>query len=322
MDLSIIIVNWNSAAYLEKCLESVYGNTRGLEFEVIVVDNASFDGCGEMLARRFPRVKFIQSQANLGFAGANNLGFEHSSGRALLFLNPDTEVRGGAIATLLAALNRLDAAGAVGAKLLNSDGTIQTSCIQRFPTVLNQAIDAEILRRTLPRLSVWGMRPLLEKQAGPVAVEVISGACLMMKRGVFERVGLFTTAYFMYSEDVDLCFKAHQAGFKNYYVDDAEVVHHGGGSTEGGSQEKFAAVVMRESIATFLALRRGKAHATAYRASVVVAAVPRCAFLWGGLVSRDSQRFRAPLAKWKALLRWGIGSGGPQPAAPAERSLR
>lgn len=322
MDLSVIVVNWNSAAYLEKCLESVYESTRGLEFEVIVVDNASFDGCREMLARRFPQVQFIQSEANLGFAGANNLGFERSSGDALLFLNPDTEVVGEAIQTLLAALKSLPDAGAVGAKLLNGDGTIQTSCIQRFPTVFNQAIDAEILRRTFPRLQVWGTWPLLVQQPGPVAVEVISGACLMIKREVFERVGRFTRAYFMYAEDVDLCFKAHQAGFRNYYVDRADVVHYGGGSTEGGSEGQFAAVVMRESIAQFFALRRGEAHAAMYRASVVVAATLRCLFLWGGVVLRGGRCFRSPLAKWKALLAWGLGSRETPPAGAAERSLQ
>jgi glycosyltransferase involved in cell wall biosynthesis len=98
--LSIIIVNWNSKDFLRKCLQSIYTCTREISFEIIVVDGASFDGCGEMLAREFPDVRFIQSEKNIGFARANNLGFEQSHGEEILFLNPDTEIIGDAINVL------------------------------------------------------------------------------------------------------------------------------------------------------------------------------------------------------------------------------
>jgi GT2 family glycosyltransferase len=307
MDLSIIIVNWNSLAHLNKCLASIYENTRGLEFEVIVVDNASFDGSGELIASRFPQAQFIQSQTNLGFACANNLGFAQSSGRALLFLNPDTEVIGDALPALFATLERVGDAGVVGAKLLNSDGTVQTSCIQRFPSILNQAIDAEPLRNAFPKLRVWGTWPLLEKQPAPVAVDVISGACMIVKRSTFEQVGLFSTDYFMYSEDVDLCFKFWQAGFKNYYVDDAVVTHHGGASSSANGQSHFSAVVMRDSIFKFFVLRRGGLYAMAYRATVVLVSIVRCTLLGGGLLLSRQDRLGNALSRWGAVLRWGMG---------------
>jgi len=309
MDLSIIIVNWKSVAYLEKCLASVFANTSGVEFEVIVVDNASFDGSGEMIARLYQQVKYVQSQDNLGFAGANNLGFAHSSGRALLFLNPDTEVTGGAVAALLDVLEKKPDAGIVGAKLLNSDGTVQTSCIQRFPSIVNQAIDSDVLRNMFPRLRIWGTWPLLEKQAGPIAVEVISGACMVARRSAFERVGMFSTDYFMYSEDVDLCFKCRQTGLRNYYLDDAVVVHHGGGSTDACGQSHFSAVVMRNSLSQFFALRRGRFYAMTYRTTVVLMSIIRCAILGAGLLvtARGDSRIRSAFSRWVAVLRWGIG---------------
>src|SRR5437762_3548719 len=133
MDLSIIIVNWNSKDYLRKCLKSIYANTHGIDFEIIVVDNASFDGSGELLAQDFPKVRFVQSHTNLGFARANNLGFGNSTGRNVLFLNPDTEAVGGALNELLQRLQRLPNAGVVGCKLLNTDGSMQTSCLQSYP---------------------------------------------------------------------------------------------------------------------------------------------------------------------------------------------
>ena len=306
-NLSIIIVNWNSLAHLDKCLTSIYENTHGLDFEVIVVDNASFDGSEDLIASRFPQAKFVQSQTNLGFAGANNLGVGQSSGRTLLFLNPDTEVIGNALPALFAALEQVRDAGVVGAKLLNSDGTIQTSCIQRFPSVLNQAIDAELLRTVFPKLRVWGIWPLLEKQSSPVAVEVISGACMMVMRSAFEQVGQFSTDYFMYTEDVDLCFKFHQAGLKNYYVDDAVVTHHGGASSSANGQSHFSAVVMRDSLFKFFLLRHGGLYAMAYRTTVVLASMVRCAILAGGLLLSRQDRLRNALSRWIAVLRWAMG---------------
>src|ERR1035437_5865526 len=147
MQLSVIIVNWNSVGYLKGCLSSLYAETSGLEFEVVVVDNASYDGCGELLEREFPRVKFIQSAENRGFAAANNLGVAYSSGRGLLFLNPDTHVRGHALATMLPVFHVEPRAGIVGCRLLNGDLTVQASCVQAFPPVWNEFLDAEYLRK-------------------------------------------------------------------------------------------------------------------------------------------------------------------------------
>jgi GT2 family glycosyltransferase len=322
MDLSIIIVNWNSAQYLRKCLATVYGNTENLEFEVIVVDNASYDGCAEMLATDFPQVQFVQSEANTGFASANNLGFERSTGRYLLFLNPDTEVTGRAVSALLAVLETLSDAGVAGARLLNSDGSVQTSCIQRFPSILNQAIDTDLLRNAFPKWRIWGTWPLLEKQPGPVAVEVISGACMMVSRAAFERVGRMTPDYFMYSEDVDLCFKLQEAGLKNYYCDDAIVVHHGGGSTASSQQSHFSAVVMRDSISKLFSLRRGRIHAVAYRVSVLLSSVVRCGMLVCLLLPSlgRSARLRGALSRWLAVVRWAAGNRSGEAGEPARNS--
>ena len=233
MDISIIIVNWNSRDYLRKCLDSVPAGIKGLEFEIVVIDSASFDGCAQMLRKHYPEVRFIQSDRNLGFARANNAAFLASTGNCVLFLNPDTELRGLAINLMREQLLALPDAGVVGCKLLNSDGTVQTSCIKSFPTLLNQFLDAELLRKLFPRSRLWGMSALLDNSDASAEVEVVSGACMMLRRLDFERIGMFTTDYFMYSEDVDLCLKSRKAGLKNYCVLSAVVVHHGGGSSAG-----------------------------------------------------------------------------------------
>ena len=141
MDLSIVIVNWNSVDFLCKCLTSVYANSKGTSFEVIVIDNASFDGCEEMIQNEFSLVRFIQSQKNLGFARANNLASEQATGKVLLFLNPDTEVIGPALQCMVDLLESAPDAGLVGPKLLNTDLSVQMSCIQSFPSILNLALD-------------------------------------------------------------------------------------------------------------------------------------------------------------------------------------
>ena len=310
VDLSIIIVNWNSARYVRKCLETVYARTRELRFEVVVVDNATYDGCGEMLAREFPDAVFIQSAENLGFARANNLGFEQARGGTLLFLNPDTEVHSPAIATLYQALGELPRAGAVGARLLNTDGTVQASCIQSFPTILNQLLDSEFLRTRRPRSPLWGIAPLFVPDAGPTEVEVISGAGLMIRRDVFEQAGKFSAEYFMYAEDLDLCFKVRQEGFLNYYIPQASIVHHGGGSSRQ-SHSEFSTVMMRESICRFLTKTRGRAYGFCYRVALLLGAACRLLLLLplaaARVLTRNQYRATVSIHKSLAIAKWALG---------------
>ena len=166
VDLSIIIVNWNSKDYLLKAIASVEAETKGIEFEVVVIDGGSFDGCDEMLQQSYPHVVFIQSDKNIGFAKANNEAFKVSRGRNILFLNPDTEVEGLAIKTLYDQLNALPNVGIVGPKLLNSDRSLQESCIRAFPTILNQVLESDMLRNLFPKAALWGMRPLYVTERG------------------------------------------------------------------------------------------------------------------------------------------------------------
>ena len=156
LTLSIIIINWKSKGFVRVCLESIADNIGDLAHEIFVVDNASFDGCGELLAAEFHYVHFVQCKHNLGFAGANNLAFARSRGRNILFLNPDTEIRGDAIQALLAALDTAPRAGMVGACLLNSDLTLQTTCVTAIPSILNQTLNTDLLRHAFPTVALVG----------------------------------------------------------------------------------------------------------------------------------------------------------------------
>jgi hypothetical protein len=309
MDLSIIIVNWNSKDYLRKCLASVFAETRGLDYEIIVIDSASHDGCDRMLREEFPQVRFIQSTVNLGFARANNQAFAVCKGEYVLFLNPDTELRGPAIQSMLAHARALPDAGTLGCKLLNSDGSIQTSCIQSFPTILNQVLDTEPLRRRFPQSKLWGMAPLFGADSKPKEVEAVSGACVMMRRSVFEAVGRFSEDYFMYAEDLDLSYKASRSGLRNYYVPEAVVVHHGGNSSQQVASD-FSVVMMRESVWQFLRKTRGGFYGLGYRAAILACASCRLLVLsltqpWQRLKRRDASPVGS-FRKWAAILRWSL----------------
>jgi GT2 family glycosyltransferase len=311
IDISIIIINWRSADFLRKCLANIYTNSRGVSFEIIVIDNASFDGSEEMVRKEFPDVHFIQSAENLGFAKANNLGFGRSKGRNILFLNPDTEVSEGALGELLAALDSTPDAGIMGCKLLNSDLSVQTSCIQSYPTLLNQIFDADCLRRIFPKSSLWGTRPLYEAQKGPAQVEVVSGACLLIRREALEKAGLFSVSYFMYAEDVDLCYKVKSCGWGVYYLADATVIHHGGQSSGKNTENNFATIMTRESLYNFMKVRRGKPYALAFRLTMGLAAFCRIVVL-GCILVLTLGRFERdslPLAmrKWNGVFRWALG---------------
>lgn len=310
LDLSIVIINWNSAAFVRECLETVYSGTVGLEFEIIVVDNASFDGCGQIVQDEFPAAKFIQSTTNLGFARANNLGAREAQGRILLFLNPDTEVIGDALCRMARFMDEVSDAGIVGCKLLNTDLSLQTSCVQAFPSILNQALDTEFLRRTFPKSFLWGTRALLADGA-PTEVEMIAGACLMIKADMFKAVGQFSSNYFMYAEDTDLCFKVKQAGYKNYYLSDALVVHHGGRSSDMKSENNFASIMMRESLLEFMRVRRGRLYAHAFQFNTIATALARLLILTIAspftLGEDNRASLRVAFAKWVRVLRWGLG---------------
>jgi len=190
--------------------ESILAGTRDLDYEIIVIDSASFDGCSEMVCKEYPQVRFIQSRENLGFSRANNLAFQIATGEFVLFLNPDTEIVGPAIQVLHSALKSLPKRRSHWWQIAELRRNASTSCVQAFPTILNQVLSAAVLRRWIPRSRLWGMQALFSGCNQYSEVDMISGACLMMRRSVFERIGLFSTEYFMYAEDVDLCYKSRK----------------------------------------------------------------------------------------------------------------
>lgn len=314
VDLSIIIVNWKSLHFTRACVSSIYAAAAAVACEIIVVDNGSHDGCDEMLQAEFPEVIFLQSPDNVGFARANNWAFARSRGQNVLFLNPDTEVLEGSLQTLLAALQSLPGAGMVGARLLNTDRTLQTTCVAALPSLLNQTLNSAFLRKVFPKWRMWGMRPLFDGSNTPQTVEAISGACMMGKREAVKAVGAFSTNYFMYSEDMDLCVKLATAGWKIYYVPDARIVHHASGSSSSRKESNFGSVVLRESVARYMRVHHGRLYEVVYKVSSGLVAASRIVLLSLALPLALDERWRRGLKrafrKWAGILAWSMGGAG------------
>lgn len=235
MKLSIIIVSWNTCELLQECLGAIYLHPPEAAFEVWVIDNASTDGSPDMVRERYPQVRLIANRENPGFARANNQGIHSSRGEYVLLLNPDTYVKPGALDTMVRFLEERPAAAGVGAKLLNPDRTLQISCYPR-PTLFR-----EFWRMFhLDAIKPYAVYPMERWDSyEPREVDVLMGACLLLRRNVLEQVGLMDEDYFIYSEEVDLCTRVTKAGWKLYWQPRAEVVHHGGQSTQQVAESMF-----------------------------------------------------------------------------------
>ena len=230
-DVSIAIVSWNTSDLLRICLQSIIDSTNRIDYEIIVVDNASSDGSAEMVTQTFPIVRLIRNHQNQGFAAANNAAFANAQGRYLLLLNPDTKVHTGAIDILVRYLDWHSDVGILGAHLLNTDGSTQISC-SHFPTLANMALESLGISRLLPRstlLARFKMTYWLHDQEREV--DQPSGACLLVRRAAWDQVGSLDTRFFMYFEEVDLCYRIKHQGWKIVFIPTAYVTHYGGQSS-------------------------------------------------------------------------------------------
>lgn len=221
MDLSIIIVSFNTQALLRECLRSLMNYKTNLKREIIVVDNASEDGSVAMVKKNFSQVKLIENKENLGFAKANNQGIKKARGKNIFLLNSDTELRLSSLEKLIQ-FQKNPKVGIVGARLINRDGSVQAS-VYHFPT-LGRAIKEYWL----------GQKDVYEKYAPrvkkAVEVEAVTGAAMFFPRKTIEKVGFLDEKYFMYFEDLDYCQRVRRAGLKIYYLPEAMVLHHHGRS--------------------------------------------------------------------------------------------
>lgn len=230
--VSVITVSHNVRELVMQSLCALAVERENTAIEVLLVDSASTDGTADAVALQSPWVRVLASKQNLGFTGGNNRALRIASGRYVLFLNPDAEVRSGAIARMAAYLEANPGVGAVGPRLLWPDGSTQSSR-RRFPSRLTGFVESTVLQRWLSGSAPLRRFYMADEPADrPHDVDWLVAACLMVRRETLRRVGLFDERFFMYSEEVDLCRRIKNAGWRIVYLPDAEVVHHEGKSSE------------------------------------------------------------------------------------------
>ncbi len=218
--LTVVIVNWNTREFLSRCLAALSRDADTVPMSIVVVDNASIDGSVEMLRRDYPHVTVVANTENVGFVRANNQALALAVGEWILYLNPDTELQAGALNGMLAYGRSHPDAGAIGPQLLNSDGTLQNSAF-RFPNlgrlfleyIVSSALASRLERPTSASMDV-------------VEVDVIRGACLLVRLPLVRDIGGMNERLFMYAEETDLCHKVAARGYTRMLLPDCRVIHH------------------------------------------------------------------------------------------------
>jgi len=220
VDLSIIIVSWNVKTLLRECLASIFANQEDLNIEVFVVDNASKDDTCTMVKQEFPQVKLIANKDNLGFPKANNQAIRKASGKYIFVLNPDTIVEPNSLKTMLRFMVNHPKCGALGPRLLNPDRTLQPSC-KKFPTLKEQLYTTFFLDVLFPNF--W-------KHDETKEVDQPMGAAILFRKEALDQVGIFDETVFVFYDEVDLCYRVKQAGWKIFFTPEAQITHYGGQS--------------------------------------------------------------------------------------------
>jgi GT2 family glycosyltransferase len=263
MNLSIIIVCWNVRAELLNCLRSILANPPGGEYEIIVIDNAGSDGTADAVRRQFPSVKLIANDENRGFAAANNQGLELARGRYIFFLNPDTIIKNNSVDILLNYMEQNSDVGACSPRLVFQDGRIQKT-VRRFPSyggALHRHTFFKVLGIFRPAYNKWLMKGFPYNEAAEV--EQVIGAALMVRKEVLDNVGpMDEKNFFMYYEEVDLCYRIKKAGWRVMFVPDTEIVHLAGRSSGQVPVEKT--IMAMTSLLNFFKKHRSRFSSTLF----------------------------------------------------------
>lgn len=303
IDISVVIVNWNTRDLLLDCVESLFAETRESSLEIIVVDNASRDGSMEALAARFPQTVRIANTENAGFARANNQGLAVARGRYLCLVNSDVKALAGVLDRLRAFLESRPDVGAVAPRTVGRDLKLRRNC-REFPSLRNEICQALFLDRLFPSRRFFRSRSMRDYDyASQSEIEALSGCFLMVPRSVQETVGGLDERFFIYAEDVDWCKRIREAGWRVIYFPEAEAIHYGG-SSSATERVRFNLEILKAHL-QYWRKHHGRL-ATALFWWIQLTGIALRAFGWSLKVSGDS-RDRAT-EYWRAM-GWVLRAG-------------
>jgi GT2 family glycosyltransferase len=308
MDVSIVVVSWNSRDLLKACLRSIFEQTRSLSFEVIVVDNGSHDRTADMVRVEFPLVKLIQNNEDRGYAAANNQGIRISQGRYILVLNPDTVITDRAIERCVEYAEVHKDVGIVGCQVYVSDREIQRTGFA-FHSAWNLFLILSGLSRAFPKSKIFGAPELgWWTRNDERDVDVISGMFMLIRREALDQVGLLDEAYFLYAEEADLCFRFARAGWRRVFIPSARIIHVGGGGGSGDTHDVNTKmyVQLQKSMMIYLRKNRGDLDWMAAKAIYIVSDALRAVGWVVMSVGRGDTRMRGRAAAASAALRYHL----------------
>jgi len=252
--LSIIIVNWNVKYLLSNCLNSIKEYLSDIDYEVIVIDNASTDSSAQILKERYPWIRLIENKENQGFARANNQGFKMAKGKYILILNPDTIIKKNSIQKMIKRLESDPEIGIVGPRIVNEDGKIAPTCKRSGINLIDLFLKKFLFKKMtffmidhITFLKKVYYRRFYRSEPTPC----IEGACMLVRKNDLDVVGYFDENIPMYLDDRDLCYRFRQKGFKVFYCADAEIIHICGASTKKAEKSKLFDILASQAVDTF-----------------------------------------------------------------------
>lgn len=298
MDVSVVLTSCNTRDLLLACLRSVTADltSSGVTWEIIVVDDGSTDDTSTAVKKAFPHVRLFRNEQPQGYARANNIGIQAARGDAVLLLNSDTVVHPGAIPAMIAALQRDARIGGVGPMLRNGDGSLQRSCF-RFPLT-------SLIGNSLPlfRLRIWDDYRYWDHRTDRV-VDCISSAALLVRRSVFDEVGLLDEKFWVYGIDIDYAMRMRAKGYRLLSLHDASITHYGGASWQKMSERIFADNV--RSHERLFRKHYGLAGFALFRTLLLANSVTRLAF-WGAVCAVGARRYRHRVDHYRRHLQWAL----------------
>jgi N-acetylglucosaminyl-diphospho-decaprenol L-rhamnosyltransferase len=313
MDLSIIIVSYNTRQMTLDCLKSVFEQTSRIDFEVTVVDNKSNDGSAHAIAEQFPQVRLLACEDNHGFARANNLGARQARGRYLLLLNPDTVILDCAIERLFAFAEGHPEAGIYGGRTFFSDGTMNPTCCFGRMTAWSAFCRAFGLSMVFKKTSLFDPESYGSWAFDTVKqVDIITGCFLLIRHELWRQLDGFNPTFFMYGEEVDLCLRARKLGYRPLYTPEATIIHHGRAS-ESDSGDRLAKVLCAEST---IIREHWPAHRRWWGAAMLLIYVRMKSMVLDILSLLNSPKYGPQASVWKRLwMQRGEWSRGWEPVA-------
>ena len=309
MEITIIIVNWNTREMLRNCLQSIVDSNAKDNLKIVVVDNDSKDGSREMVLNEYQDAILINSGCNLGFGKANNLGKDHVVGDYVLYLNPDTIVLDGTLQKMKQFMSDNPDVGALGCKMIYPDGNVQPLGLQWFPNPLTELIN--LLFVTSSTISNLNSYLPYQDPNNSAYVNKLYGGCLLVRKSVLDRVGWFDERFFMSGEDVDLCRRIVDAGWKLYYMSDAVIIHLCGGASSKSTSD-FSTLMMCDSISKLIGKYDGVIGYILYRLAIFAGSNVRLLILLIVKICRlniqDSLTadYENSINKYKAMLKWSL----------------